>query len=91
MHCTNRKESREVEQRKLKKTYAATRHSYGAGVYFDEDKGRLIPYSCNNKSIRQMVKRKVRRTLNRQTDWDEASAVSESYYRKAGSYWNAVI
>ena len=70
--------------RRLKKLHAETRNTYGAGAYFDSEKGRLAKYSVNKKSVRQMGNRRLRR---KRIDF----APSVGWYRRAYDYWWTVI
>jgi hypothetical protein len=54
--------------RKLLKTYNETKHNYGSGVWFDEDRGFYRKYSASNtpgyaKSLRKIGNKKVRKAL----------------------------
>lgn len=69
--------------KRLKRTYSATKNGWGAGVYYDEDKKRLIRYSPSKKSsrpryLRNQANRKVRKTL---------TALHHGQYRKIYDYW----
>lgn len=86
MHCSNKRMSHQKEIDKLKKTYLATKNSYGAGVWFSEKKNRLIKYSCNSKSLRQALNRITRRKMNRSIGEDEGS-IPVGHYRKMTDYW----
>lgn len=52
-------------KKRLLKTYRQTKTNYGAGVFFDEDKGRYIRYYPSNtpgytKTLKKISNRKVR-------------------------------
>lgn len=56
----------QLRKARLLKTYRKTKHSYGAGVWFNDDKGFYIRYSPSNtpgytKALRRINNRKVRR------------------------------
>ena len=78
------KHSRHLKgQNKLKNLYLQTKNSYGSGVWFDEDKNRLIKYSCNSKSLRQMCNRHFRRIMNRNFNF----IPNGNKYRRYTDYW----
>lgn len=66
--------------RRLKKLHENTRHTYGAGAYYSDRRGRLVRYSVNSKRVRQAGNRKLRR---RKIDF----APSSGWHRKAFDYW----
>ena len=41
---------KQEENRRLNKLYNKTKNGYGAGVYYDDTKDRLIRYSCHDKN-----------------------------------------
>ena len=52
-------------KKQLLKTYRKTKNSYGAGVWFDEDRGFYCKYTASNtpgyaKSLRRIGNKKVR-------------------------------
>ena len=70
------------ENRRLKKLYEKTRHSYGAGVWFDEMKGRYIKYSCHNKWLKTHCRRIIRRRMK-----NIGMSRKGNGYRKLFDYW----
>lgn len=69
--------------RRLKKLYNETKNEYGAGAYYDEDKGRYVEYSPNRKSghtkyLRKLSNRKVRKSKD---------YLNHGAYRKMYDYW----
>lgn len=76
---------KQAQKRKkhLMKTYMKTRNSYGAGVWFDEDRNLYIKYSPSNtpgytKYLRRLSNRKVRRAKEH---------YNHSSYKKLYDYW----
>lgn len=70
-------------KKRLLRTYEATKNSYGAGVWFDENSGRYIKYhACRTpgytKYLRRMSNRKVRRAKD---------VGNHSDYKKLYDYW----
>ena len=49
--------SNRERNRKLKKLYEETKHSYGSGAWFDEDKGRYIKYTCGGRKYKKYLKK----------------------------------
>lgn len=70
------------ENRRLKKLYEKTKYNYGAGVWFDERKGRYIKYSCHNKWLKTHCRRMVRRRMK-----NKDMALKGNGYRKLFDYW----
>lgn len=68
------------EKRLLRKLYNETKNSYGSGAYYDEDKNRLIRYSCNEKWAKNQGNRKIRRLSI------EESIPNGKVYRKVYDY-----
>ena len=69
--------------RRLKKLYGDTKNSYGAGAYYDTDKGRDIQYSPRRhtgyaKYLRKISNRKVRRNKDH---------YNNGLYRRLYDYW----
>lgn len=67
----------------LLKTYRKTRTKYGAGVWFDEDKGLYIRYTPSNisgytKYLRRLSNKRVRRSKE---------FYNYSSYKKLYDYW----
>lgn len=44
--------------RRLKKLYNETKNLYGAGAWYDEEKGRYIKYSCGGRKYKKYLKKK---------------------------------
>ena len=70
-------------RKKLARTYAETKNSYGSGVWFDEDKNRYIKYTASNtpgytKLLRRISNKKVRKAVD---------IGNYSAYRKCFDYW----
>lgn len=78
-HPVNRHEAQEIARHKLQKLYAETKHSYGAGAYFNDKKGRIQKYTCNYKPLRQLHNRRFR---HRHIDIASGGA-----YKKFSDYW----
>jgi hypothetical protein len=73
----------QLRKARLLKTYRKTKHSYGAGVWFNDDKGFYIRYSPSNtpgytKALRRISNRKVRRARD---NYNHGS------YKKLYDYW----
>ena len=68
--------------RRLKKLYNETKYSYGAGAWYDEDKGRYIKYSCGGKNYKKYLKKlcskKARKYKGDMQNCD---------YKKTFDYW----
>lgn len=59
---------KKVEKARLIKTYNETKHSYGAGVYYSEEKHRYIRYKVSRrtkKSYNHFLKRYSNRRIRR--------------------------
>lgn len=70
--------------RRLRKLYDATKHGYGAGAWFDTDKGRYIKYSCHDKRLKTQCRRATRRRLkNRHFDEN----LQRGAHKKVFDYW----
>ena len=67
--------------KKLNKIYQSTKNSYGSGVWFDEDKNRLIRYYRGKRSkfLKRLGNRKFRRIKN--------SELQNCQYKKVFDYW----
>lgn len=72
--------SRET-RRRLKRLYDETKHTYGAGAYYDDDKNRYVRYSCNDKNAKIICKRITRRRMAKLDNTTRGS------YRKLYDYW----
>ena len=84
----NKRMRKRIERHKLQKLYEETKYKYGVGVYYSEQKKRLIKDSVNKSSVRKACNRHFRRRLNR----GELDGVSNGgSYRKHEDYWWAVI
>ncbi len=60
-HPTNKKERVDIHKHKLKKLLDDTKHQYGAGAYYDEDKGRIIQYWFKKKYLKQVAAKVARK------------------------------
>ena len=54
-------------RKRLEKTYEQTKHSYGSGVWFDEDRGFFYKYAASNtpgytKMLKRISNKKVRKS-----------------------------
>lgn len=70
--------------RRLKKLYEETKHSYGSGAWYDEEKGRYIRYYPSSstgytKYLRRISNRKIRRM--------KEMSLKGCQYKKAFDYW----
>lgn len=77
------------EKRKLSRLYAKTCRSYGAGVYYDENKRRLIRYTCHKKQIRIFHNRRFRRymkSLENPVRLFEGRLESRNFHKKYSDY-----
>ena len=68
------------EQRKLKRLYEKTRHSYGAGAVYDKDKNIYIRWYAPRvgKYFRRISNRKIRKMK---------CLPNGNSYKKAFDYW----
>lgn len=78
-HPANKHEGQAIARRKLQRLYEETKHAYGAGAYFDTDKGRILKYTCNSKELRQSHNRRFRRK--------HIDVASGGAYKKHSDYW----
>ena len=69
--------------RRLKKLNKETEHSYGAGAWFNEKKGRYIRYSCHNKALKKQCRRATRRRMKNMKD----TAPRGGFYKRVFDYW----
>ena len=56
-------------RKRLIKTYEATKHGYGSGVWYEEDRGFYYKYYASNtpgyaKALRKISNKKVRKALD---------------------------
>ena len=74
------KRSRETRKR-YKRLHEETMHHYGAGVWYDEEKGRYIRYYQPRRAkwIKKYCNRAVRRYKGRLTN--------KGTYRKVAEFW----
>lgn len=67
---------------RLKKLYDETKHSYGAGAWYDSDKQRYIKYSCGGIKFKRYLKKlsskKARRYKGEMQNCD---------YKRTFDYW----
>ena len=83
----NKRMRKRIERHKMKKLYEETKHKYGVGAYYSEQKKRIIKDSVNNADVRKACNRRLRRKLNR---WDLDEIPNGGSYRKHEEYWWAV-
>lgn len=68
--------------RRLEKLYEETKNSYGAGVWYDEKKGRYIRYSCGGRKHKRYLKKLSSKKARRyQGD------MQNSDYKRTFDYW----
>ena len=79
----NKFSRRQIARRKLQSLFRKTRNKYGAGVYFDRWKKRLVQYSIHSKSLRVFHNRHFRRIHNSDL---ELTAASGGSYKKFSDY-----
>ena len=78
---------RTIERRKrLRRLYNATKDRYGAGAYYDEQKHRIIRYSCNLSRIRRAGNKLIRCRMKRIDH-----VVNGASYKKMYDYWWNVL
>lgn len=70
------------DKHKLKKLYEETRTKYGSGVYYNEDKGRLIFYSARGSGCPKELRRRSNKKLRRSKD-----TLNHGLYRRIYDYW----
>jgi hypothetical protein len=56
-------------RKRLVKTYEETKHKYGSGIWYDEDRGRYIRCTASNtpgyaKILRRICNKKVRKSAD---------------------------
>lgn len=68
--------------RRLKKLYEETKHSYGAGAWYDEDKNRFIKYSCGGKKYKKYLKKLSSKKARRYK-----GDMQNCEYKKTFDYW----
>ena len=74
---------RKVEDnRRLRKTYEETKHSYGPGVWYNEEKERYDRLNFTSKRLKKHCSRITRRRLKKDT-----SVGGKSYYKRHFDYW----
>ena len=77
---------KQEENRRLKKIYDKTKTWYGTGVYYDEDKGRFIRYSCHDKWTKVYCRRITRRRLKKEEGFCKGCK-----YKKLYDYWWEIL
>ena len=67
--------------KRLKRIYNNTKHSYASGVWFDDDKNRFIRYYRGKRSkyLKKLSNRKFRHMKN--------ESLQNSQYKKVFDYW----
>ena len=76
---------KQEDSHRLKKLYNETKNSYRAGVYYDEQKGRFIHYSCHNEKTKTRCRRITRRRLK------EEECCSGCLYKRFYDYWWEIL
>lgn len=84
----NKRTRMRIAQRKLRKLYEETKHSYGVGAWYSERKHRIIKDSVNVASVRKECNRRFRRRFN---NGHYENVANGGAYRKHEEYWWAVI
>lgn len=56
------------ERKKLRRLYDETKHSYGAGVWYDEQKHRFIRYSMGSGGRSTFLKKQSNKRVRRAED-----------------------
>ena len=72
--------------RRLRKLYEETKHSYGAGAWYNERKRRYIKYTCGSQNIKKCLKK-----LSRKRARDFKGDMQNSDYKKTFDYWWNVL
>lgn len=76
--------------KRLKKLFKKTEHSYGAGVWYNEDKNRYIRYSCHNKWLKHHCRKTIRTRMKqeqRESDSIQLIGGKNNTYKKYYDYW----
>lgn len=68
--------------RRLEKLYEKTKHGYSAGAYYDRDKGRYVRYSCHNKFLRKLSRKRIRNA-----EKTDAPSRQKGRYKRLYDYW----
>ena len=77
---------KQEEKHRLKKLYNETKNSYGAGVWYSEEKHRYIRYTCHNEWTKTHCRRITRRRLN-----SNYNCYSGCLYKKFYDYWWEIL
>lgn len=77
---------KQEEKHQLNKLYNKTKNSYGAGAWYDEDKNRIIRYSCHIKRDKILCRRITRKRLKR-----NSSCYSGCIYKRFYDYWWEIL
>jgi hypothetical protein len=75
------KQAKERKKR-LEKLAKDTEHTYGAGAWYDKDKGRFCKYQCGSREFRKYLRRQSSRKA-RQYKGD----LRYGEYKKTFDYW----
>lgn len=76
---------RKVEDiHRLKKVYEATKHGYGPGVWYDENKGTYIRLDFSNSWLKKHCRRNTRRKLKKNIS---ELGSERSLYKRLYDYW----
>lgn len=79
--------SRKTEDiKRLKSLYDKTKNSYGAGVWYNENKNRYYRYSCHNIYEKKRCRKAVRRKL-KNSDY----LLPGCLYKKVSEYWWMIL
>lgn len=74
--------------RRLCKTYNATKNGYGAGVWYNEKKKRYIRYKCQDKDLKARCRRTTRRRLK---DRYFGEILDGGTHKKVFDYWGTLL
>lgn len=76
---------KQEEKHRLKKLYNETKNSYGAGVWYSEEKHRYIRYTCHDEWTKTYGRRLVRRRLKNK------DCPFGCYYKRFYDYWWEIL
>lgn len=76
---------KQEEKHRLKKLYKETKNSYGAGVWYNEEKHRYIRYTCHNEWTKTYGRRLIRRRLKNK------DCPFGCFYKKFYDYWWEIL
>ena len=81
-HALNKHHANCLAGQRLLRTYRATKNGYGAGVYFDRDKQRLVRFSCCGPAQKRFLKRRGAEIVRH-----AAYVPHHGGYRRFFDYW----